>query len=114
VIEAEQLSAPGFALALLEHPWPPAHMLLRQRADQLRRRPVGCTVTMSRVKLGLDDARAALTWGCDDLGGILTDEHITTMAGALGGPSQTPQALERAARRFHRPVRQRTTLYGRP
>jgi FO synthase subunit 2 len=114
VNEAEPLSAPGLALALLEHPWPPAHLLLRQRADQLRSRPVGGSVTMSRVKLGLDVAHAALTWGCDDLGGTLMDEHITTMAGALGGPSQTPQALEHAACRFHRPVRQRTTLYGRP
>ena len=66
----------------------------------------------SWVKLGLDGASEALTWGCNDLGGTLMDEHITTMAGARGGTSQTPAALVGAARRLQRPVRQRTTLYG--
>jgi FO synthase subunit 2 len=40
------------------------------------------------------------------------EEHITTMAGAIGGTAQTPQALRAAARSLGRPVRQRTTLYG--
>ena len=66
----------------------------------------------SWVKLGLDGAGEALTWGCNDLGGTLMEEHITTMAGARGGTAQTPAALRRVARRLHRPVRQRTTLYG--
>ena len=66
----------------------------------------------SWVKLGLDGAMEALTWGCNDLGGTLMEEHITTMAGALGGTSQTPEALRRAAHQLRRPVRQRTTLYG--
>ncbi len=66
----------------------------------------------SWVKLGLDGAMEALTWGCNDLGGTLMEEHITTMAGARGGTSQTPDALQRAAHRLRRPVRQRTTLYG--
>jgi 5-amino-6-(D-ribitylamino)uracil---L-tyrosine 4-hydroxyphenyl transferase len=66
----------------------------------------------SWVKLGLDGAMEALTWGCNDLGGTLMEEHITTMAGALGGTSQTVEALRHAAHQLHRPVRQRTTLYG--
>jgi len=66
----------------------------------------------SWVKLGLDGATEALTWGCNDLGGTLMEEHITTMAGARGGSSQSPADLRRAASRLHRPVRQRTTLYG--
>ena len=66
----------------------------------------------SWVKLGLDGAREALNWGCNDLGGTLMEEHITSMAGARGGTAQTPAALQRAARQLHRPVRQRTTLYG--
>jgi FO synthase subunit 2 len=66
----------------------------------------------SWVKLGLDGATEALTWGCNDLGGTLMEEHITTMAGARGGTSQSPADLRRAAARLHRPVRQRTTLYG--
>ena len=66
----------------------------------------------SWVKLGLHGATEALTWGCNDLGGTLMEEHITTMAGARGGTSQSPADLRRAAARLHRPVRQRTTLYG--
>ncbi len=66
----------------------------------------------SWVKLTLPVAAEALRWGCDDLGGTLMEEHITTMAGATGGTAQSPQALRAAARSVGRPVRQRTTLYG--
>lgn len=66
----------------------------------------------SWVKLTLPVAAEALRWGCDDLGGTLMEEHITTMAGARGGTAQTPEALVAAARSQGRPVRQRTTLYG--
>ena len=66
----------------------------------------------SWVKLTLSVAADALDWGCDDLGGTLMEEHISTMAGAAGGTRQSVAALEGAARSKHRPVRQRTTLYG--
>jgi FO synthase subunit 2 len=66
----------------------------------------------SWVKLTLPVAAEALRWGCDDLGGTLMEEHISTMAGAAGGTQQTPEALQAAARGQGRPVRQRTTLYG--
>ncbi len=68
----------------------------------------------SWVKLTLPVAAEALCWGCDDLGGTLMEEHITTMAGARGGTAQTPGALMAAAHSQGRPVRQRTTLYGQP
>ena len=68
----------------------------------------------SWVKLTLPQAVEALRWGCDDIGGTLMEEHITTMAGASGGTGQTPQALQRAVRAIGRPLRQRTTLYGTP
>ena len=68
----------------------------------------------SWVKLTLPLAAEALDWGCDDLGGTLMEEHISTMAGAAGGTRQSVEALEEAARSRHRPVRQRTTLYGAP
>lgn len=68
----------------------------------------------SWVKLGLDGATEALRWGCNDLGGTLMEEHITTMAGARGGTAQTPEALTAAAASLGRPVRQRSTLYGDP
>nr|WP_254993945.1 CofH family radical SAM protein [Cyanobium sp. Aljojuca 7D2] len=66
----------------------------------------------SWVKLTLASATEALRWGCNDLGGTLMEEHITTMAGASGGTCQSPEALEAAARQLGRPVRRRTTLYG--
>ncbi len=68
----------------------------------------------SWVKLTLPVAAEALRWGCDDLGGTLMEEHISTMAGAAGGTQQTSEALQAAARSQRRPVRQRTTLYGAP
>jgi 5-amino-6-(D-ribitylamino)uracil---L-tyrosine 4-hydroxyphenyl transferase len=68
----------------------------------------------SWVKLTLPVAAEALDWGCDDLGGTLMEEHITTMAGARGGTRQSVQALRQAALDRGRPVRQRTTLYGQP
>ena len=66
----------------------------------------------SWVKLTLAGATEALRWGCNDLGGTLMEETITSMAGAQGGTAQTPDALEAAARSLGRPVAQRTTLYG--
>jgi FO synthase subunit 2 len=39
----------------------------------------------SWVKLGLAGAKEALRWGCNDIGGTLMEEHITSMAGAQGG-----------------------------
>jgi FO synthase subunit 2 len=41
----------------------------------------------SWVKLGLEGAITALKWGCNDIGGTLMEEHITTMAGAQGEPT---------------------------
>ena len=68
----------------------------------------------SWVKLTLAGATEALRWGCNDLGGTLMEETITRMAGAQGGSSQSPAALEQAAASLGRPVRRRTTLYGEP
>ena len=68
----------------------------------------------SWVKLTLPQAVEALRWGCDDIGGTLMEEHITTMAGASGGTRQSPQQLRRAVAAIGRPLRQRTTLYGHP
>ncbi len=66
----------------------------------------------SWVKLTLAGASEALRWGCNDLGGTLMEESITSMAGAQGGTSQSVQALRSAALTMGRPVRERTTLYG--
>lgn len=65
----------------------------------------------SWVKLGLAGATTALDWGCNDIGGTLMEEHITTMAGAQGGTCQSPAALRGAIAQAGRPAQQRDTLY---
>ncbi|MGB8701762.1 MAG: 7,8-didemethyl-8-hydroxy-5-deazariboflavin synthase subunit CofH [Thermosynechococcaceae cyanobacterium] len=66
----------------------------------------------SWVKLGLAGATDALQGGCNDLGGTLMEEHITSMAGAQGGTCLTVADLQGAIAAIGRPWQQRTTLYG--
>ncbi|MEL6937689.1 MAG: 7,8-didemethyl-8-hydroxy-5-deazariboflavin synthase subunit CofH [Cyanobacteria bacterium J06598_1] len=66
----------------------------------------------SWVKLGLAGATEALRWGCNDIGGILMEEHITSMAGAVGGTCQSEADLVAAIKSVGRPAQQRDTLYG--
>ena len=65
----------------------------------------------SWVKLGLDGATTALQWGCNDIGGTLMEEHITTMAGALGGTCMAVETLQTAIASIGRTYQQRNTLY---
>jgi FO synthase subunit 2 len=65
----------------------------------------------SWVKLGLEGAKTSLAWGCNDLGGTLMEEHITTMAGAKGGTCLSVEDLQGAIRDLDRTYRQRSTLY---
>ncbi|NEP14333.1 MAG: 7,8-didemethyl-8-hydroxy-5-deazariboflavin synthase subunit CofH [Symploca sp. SIO2C1] len=65
----------------------------------------------SWVKLGLECATEALIWGCNDLGGTLMEEHITTMAGAIGGTCMEVETLQNAISSVGRPYQQRDTLY---
>ncbi len=65
----------------------------------------------SWVKLGLAGATTALTWGCNDIGGTLMEEHITSMAGAQGGTCMEVTELQGAIASLGRPFRQRDTLY---
>lgn len=68
----------------------------------------------SWVKLGLAGATEALRWGCNDLGGTLMEEHITSMAGAQGGTCMTVAQLQGAIASLERPWQQRNTLYEPP
>lgn len=65
----------------------------------------------SWVKLGLSGATEALKWGCNDIGGTLMEEHITTMAGAKGGTCRTVEDLKEAIASVQRKPLQRDTLY---
>lgn len=65
----------------------------------------------SWVKIGLEGAKQALQGGCNDIGGTLMEEHITTMAGAQGGTCMDVASLRQAIAHCNRTAKQRTTLY---
>ncbi|OKH25237.1 7,8-didemethyl-8-hydroxy-5-deazariboflavin synthase subunit CofH [Hydrococcus rivularis NIES-593] len=65
----------------------------------------------SWVKLGLEGATEALKCGCNDIGGTLMEEHITTMAGAQGGTCMEVETLQKAIQSIDRSYQQRSTLY---
>lgn len=66
----------------------------------------------SWVKLELGGATEALNCGCNDLGGTLMEEHITSMAGAKGGTCLEVWQLQEAICAVDRPYQQRDTLYN--
>ena len=65
----------------------------------------------SWVKMGLDAATEALTWGVNDLGGTLMEENISRLAGSYHGVRLQPGELIAAAHRAGRPAAERSTLY---
>ena len=65
----------------------------------------------SWVKIGIEGAQQALQGGCNDIGGTLMEEHITTMAGAKGGTCMSVADLQQAIATINRPYRQRNTIY---
>ena len=65
----------------------------------------------SWVKIGLKGAKLALNQGCNDIGGTLMEEHITTMAGAQGGTCMEVKTLQQAISSLNRPYQQRNTIY---
>jgi FO synthase len=68
-------------------------------------------VQASWVKMGLDAATEALTWGVNDLGGTLMEESISRLAGSYHGVRLDPPELIAAAHAAGRPAAERTTLY---
>lgn len=65
----------------------------------------------SWVKIGMEGAKQALKCGCNDIGGTLMEEHITSMAGAKGGTCMSVETLQQAIVSLNRPHRQRNTTY---
>jgi FO synthase len=65
----------------------------------------------SWVKMGLEAATEALSWGVNDLGGTLMEESISRMAGSYHGVRLEPEQLVAAAHKAGRPAAERTTLY---
>ncbi|MDN5893705.1 MAG: bifunctional FO biosynthesis protein CofGH [Nocardioides sp.] len=81
-----------------------ARILLHGRIDNIQ---------TSWVKLGVDGTRAMLRAGANDLGGTLMEETISRMAGSQHGSAKTVAELKHIGAGIDRPVRERTTLYGR-
>jgi FO synthase subunit 2 len=63
-------------------------------------------------KFGLDASVGLLRAGANDLGGLLLDGRLAPDAGAEAGLVLTVDDVERVARQLGRPLRQRTTGYG--
>jgi FO synthase len=82
-----------------------ARILLHGRIDNIQ---------TSWVKLGVEGTRAMLQAGANDLGGTLMEETISRMAGSEHGSAKTVAELTDIGAGIDRPVRQRTTTYGRP
>ena len=72
------------------------------------------SVQCSWVKLGEDLCRDVLAGGVNDLGGTLMEETISRMAGSQNGSYKTISELAAMVAPTGRPMRQRTTTYGRP
>jgi FO synthase len=70
-------------------------------------------IQASWVKIGLTGIAQLLRAGVDDVGGTLMDENISRAAGASHGQELDVAELSRVVRQLGRPLRQRTTLYGR-
>ncbi|GAB2754816.1 bifunctional FO biosynthesis protein CofGH [Nocardioides pakistanensis] len=81
-----------------------ARIMLHGRVDNIQ---------TSWVKLGVEGTRAMLRAGANDLGGTLMEETISRMAGSEHGSAKTVAELEEIGAGIDRPVRQRTTTYGR-
>jgi len=71
-------------------------------------------IQCSWVKLGPQACRDVLTGGVNDLGGTLMEETISRMAGSANGSYKTISQLAELVEPTGRPLRPRTTTYGRP
>ncbi len=67
---------------------------------------------VSWVKLGVKLAQLGLISGADDIGGTMFEESISKGAGAVNTDFLAPEEMARIALDLGRPLRQRTTLYG--
>ncbi|MDD3622741.1 MAG: 5-amino-6-(D-ribitylamino)uracil--L-tyrosine 4-hydroxyphenyl transferase CofH [Methanofollis sp.] len=68
-------------------------------------------IQISWGKVGTRLAQLGLMAGCNDLGGTMFDDEVSTDAGAEDADYLDPSAMRRIAEDLGRPLRQRTTLY---
>ena len=72
------------------------------------------SIQCSWVKLGDEQCQEVLQGGVNDLGGTLMEETISRMAGSQHGSYKTISQFAAIVAPLERPLRQRTTTYGRP
>jgi FO synthase len=87
--------------------------LLMHSVARIAYRELVPNVQVSWVKMGAVGSRQALMAGANDLGGTLMDENISRAAGASHGQRMAEDDFRRIVDPLGRPLRQRTTLYGR-
>ncbi|MEW6280802.1 MAG: 5-amino-6-(D-ribitylamino)uracil--L-tyrosine 4-hydroxyphenyl transferase CofH [Candidatus Eremiobacterota bacterium] len=107
--------APMFRLGLVQGVRPGATGAEVVRMHALGRLFLGETfrnIQASWVKEGPRLAQWLLTAGCNDLGGTLMNESISTSAGASFGQLVPPGELRRMAADLGRPCAQRNTVYA--
>jgi FO synthase subunit 2 len=68
-------------------------------------------IQTSWVKLGFPLAQMTLTNGCNDFGGTLFEENITSSAGGEFGQIITPEKFQASIQQLNRPFSERGTLY---
>jgi FO synthase len=101
-LQGRSRRGPTFREALLMHAV--GRIAYRGRIDN---------VQVSWVKLGITGAQQILRAGANDVGGTLMDENISRAAGASHGQELDDATLAGIIEPLGRPLRQRTTLYGR-
>jgi FO synthase len=87
--------------------------LLMHAVARIAYRALVPNVQVSWVKMGAVGSRQALMAGANDLGGTLMDENISRAAGASHGQRMAEDDFRAIVDPLGRPLRQRTTLYGR-
>ena len=87
--------------------------LLMHAVARITYRELVPNVQVSWVKMGVVGSRQALMAGANDLGGTLIDENISRAAGAGHGQRMAEDDFRGIVEPLGRPLRQRTTLYGR-
>jgi FO synthase subunit 2 len=108
---AAAVTAPGLVGADVPGPTWRQSLALHAVARLLLHGRIG-NIQAAWPKYGLDASVDLLRGGASDLGGLLLDGRLAPEAGAEAGLVLTRDEVMRVARELGRPLRQRTTGYG--
>src|SRR6266487_2035728 len=121
ITTAHGLGIPTTATMMYGHVDTPAHWVGHLRENRavhalarLLLHGAISNIQCSWVKLTGEVCRDVLRGGVNDIGGTLMEETISRMAGSQQGSYKTISDMAAMVAPLGRPLRQRTTLYGRP